>query len=247
MFRKTRIRKRLLVVGLGLAALAAPTTALAGGYSGQALKALNAKSQAENNRYGGHDGYSLRALQALDAKGEAMDQRYGGAQYGAPDGWTPYVEELTRESHGGLSSQAYSAVVAKGEAMNTRYGTQSTQINPSSPETRARLVAQGYEDGTLYRQSTSGVLDGRSPDTKDAALAAQQSNSSVVDGRSPDTRDFATIAHEPVVTITKSPGFQWGDFGIGTGVALAAVILLALSLRFLSNRQNRKPGSVATA
>jgi hypothetical protein len=49
------------------------------------------------------------------------------------------------------------------------------------------------------------------------------------------------------VTITGTPGFQWGDFGIGTGVALAAVILLALSLRFLSNRQDRKPESVATA
>ncbi len=34
---------------------------------------------------------------------------------------------------------------------------------------------------------------------------------------------------------------------LGTGVALAAVILLALSLRFLSNRQDRKPESVATA
>ncbi len=49
------------------------------------------------------------------------------------------------------------------------------------------------------------------------------------------------------MTIIKSPSFQWGDFGIGTGVALAAVILLALSLRFLSNRQDRKPESVATA
>jgi hypothetical protein len=114
--------------------------------------------------------------------------------YGMPDGWTPYVEQLTRESQG-----------------------------------------------------SSALIDGRSPDTKDAALVAQQSSGSIVDGRSPDTRDFATIAHEPVVTITKAQGFQWGDFGIGTGVALAAVILLALSLRFLSNRQDRKPGSVATA
>jgi hypothetical protein len=218
MFRKTRISKRLLVVGLGLAALAAPSAGLAGGYSGQGLKALNAKSQAENNRYGGHDGYSFQAWQAIVAKGEAMNQRYGGqdglsqqaynavvakgevmnqryssSRYGAPDGWTPYVEELTRESHG-LSPQAYNAIVAKGEAMNQRFGTSSN-----------------------------------------------------IDGRSPDTRDFATIAHEPVVTVTKTQGFQWGDFGIGTGAALAAVLLLALFLRLLSNRQGRKPGSVATA
>jgi hypothetical protein len=246
MFRKTWIRKRLLVVGLGLVALAAPTIALAGGYSGQALKALNAKSRAENNRYGGQDGYSFRAYQAIVARGEAMNQRYGGQD--------------------GLSQQAYNAVVARGEALNQRYGT-SLAFNPNSPETHARLVAQGYVDGTVSRPSSSTLVDGRSPDTKDAAALAQEEildgrsqniatleesiqlskSEQVVDGRSPDTRDFATLAHEPVVTITRTPGFQWGDFGIGTGVALAAVILLALSLRLLSNRQDRKPESVATA
>jgi hypothetical protein len=78
-------------------------------------------------------------------------------------------------------------------------------------------------------------------------LTRESQSGIVLDGRSPDTRDAAVLAHEPVVTITKSSGFQWDDFGIGTGVALAAVILLALSLRFLSKRQDRKPGSVATA
>ncbi len=218
MFRKTRIRKRILVVGLGLAALAAPTTALAGGYSGQGLKALIATSQAENNRYGGHDGYSFQALQAIDAKGQAMNQRYGGQD--------------------GLSAQAYNALVVKGEAMNQRYGASRY----GAPDGWTPYVEQ------LTRESQGGsLLDGRSPDTRDAALVARQQSSSIVDGRSPDTRDFAVVAHEPVVTITRTPGFQWDDFGIGTGVALAAVILLALSLRLLSNRQDRKPESVATA
>jgi hypothetical protein len=266
MSRKTRIRKRILVVGLGLAALAAPSAGLAGGYSGHALKALNAKSQAENNRYGGDDGYSFQAFQAIVAKGQAMNQRYGVSQYGAPDGWTPYVEQLTRQSQGGLSQQAYNAVVAKGVGMNQRYGSQSSAFNPNSPETRARLVAQGYEDGTLYRQNST-LIDGRSPDTKDASAAVQQEildgraqniatfeqglqlsrSEQVADGRSPDTRDSAALAHTPVVTITQTPSFQWGDFGIGTGVALAAVLLLAVSMRILTNRQGRKPGSVATA
>ena len=195
MFRKTRIRKRLFVVGLGLAAFAAPTTALAGGYSGQALKALNAKSQAENNRYGGDDGYSYQAFQAIVAKGQAMNQRYGGQD--------------------GLSQQAYKAVVAKGEALNQRFSS-----------------------------SRYGAPDGWTPYVKE--LTRQSQSSGIIDGRSPDTRDAALVAHEPVVAITKTPGFQWGDFGIGTGVALAAVLLLALSLRILSNR-NRKSGSVATA
>ncbi len=134
MTRKTRISKRLLVVGLGLAALAAPTTALAGGYSGQGLKALNATSQAKNNRYGGDDGYSFQAMQAIDAKGQAMNQRYGGQD--------------------GLSAQAYKAVVARGEAMNQRYSA-GAAFNPNSPETHARLVAQGYVDGTLSRPSST--------------------------------------------------------------------------------------------
>ena len=38
-----------------------------------------------------------------------------------------------------------------------------------------------------------------------------------------------------------------GDFGIGIGVALGAMLLLALGLRVLSNRQGRKPTPVVTA
>ena len=216
MSRKTRIRKRLLVVGLGLAALAAPSAGLAGGYSGQGLKALNAKSQAENNRYGGHDGYSFQASQAIVAKGQALNRRYGGQD--------------------GLSQQAYKAVVAKGEAMNQRFGT-SSSIDGRSPDTRDASSAVQQE-----------ILDGRAQNIATFEQGLQLSRSAqVADGRSPDTRDSATLAHEPVVTVTQSPGFQWGDFGIGTGVAIAAVLLLALFLRILSNRQGRKPGSVATA
>ena len=59
------------------------------------------------------------------------------------------------------------------------------------------------------------------------------------DGRSPDTRDFAALAHAPVVTVVESPGFQWGDFGIGGAAAIGAMLLLGLSVRFLTNRQDR--------
>jgi hypothetical protein len=160
MFRKTRIRKRSLVAGVVLVALAAPATAHAGGRLDPSSTETHARLVAQ--------GY-------IDAS-------------------------LSRQGNGG-------------------------RLDPSSPETQARLVAQGYIDPSLYRQNPSGLVDGRSPDTK----------------------DFSTLAHEPVVTVTKSQGFQWGDFGIGTGVAFAAVILLALAMRFLSGRRDRKPGSVATA
>jgi hypothetical protein len=159
MFRKTRIRKRSLVAGLVLVALAAPASALAGGL----------------------DPSSTETHARLVAQG--------------------YIDpSVSRQSNGG-------------------------KLDPSSPATHARLVAQGYIDPSLDRQNQPGLVDGRSPDTK----------------------DFSTLAHEPVVTVTKSQGFQWGDFGIGTGVASAALILLAGALWFFAGRRDRKPGSVATA
>jgi hypothetical protein len=113
-----------------------------------------------------------------------------------------------------------------------------------------------------------GSLDGRSPDTRDAALNAHSStygppdgwygyavsltsaaqSPRVLDGRSPDTRDFAALAHAPVVTVVRSPGFQWGDFGIGIAAALGAVLILFVSTRLLTGREARKQtGPVATA
>jgi hypothetical protein len=76
--------------------------------------------------------------------------------------------------------------------------------------------------------------------------AHQQSG--VADGRSPDTRDFAALAHSPVVTVFESPGFDWGDFGIGIGAAFGAVLIVLCSIKLLSGRPSRKQaGPVATA
>jgi hypothetical protein len=62
----------------------------------------------------------------------------------------------------------------------------------------------------------------------------------LVDGRSPDTVDFAVQAHSPVVTVTRDPGFQWGDFGIGLSAAILALALLGI-MRLFSNRGEHKP------
>ena len=110
------------------------------------------------------------------------------------------------------------------------------------------------------------TLDGRSPDTRDAALSARISTyrdgwygyavlmtkaaqaPQVADGRSPDTRDFAVQAHAPVVTVVQSPGFQWGDFGIGIAAALGAMLIVLASTKLLAGRQARKQtGPVAAA
>ena len=45
---------------------------------------------------------------------------------------------------------------------------------------------------------TPATIDGRSPDTQDAAQAAQQQSLAPVDGRSPDTIDVAIQVHDPV-------------------------------------------------
>src|SRR5581483_5731160 len=91
----------------------------------------------------------------------------------------------------------------------------------------------------------AGKADGRSPDTRDAAAAAHVSygspdgwypwavaqttlqNRRLVDGRSPDTLDAAFTAHEPVVTVVRASGFDWGDFGIGIAAALGLMLLVA--------------------
>jgi hypothetical protein len=120
----------------------------------------------------------------------------------------------------------------------------ATPRDGRSPDTRdAALTAQ---------QHLAAPADGRSPDTRDAALAAQQHSSNVllttpVDRRSPDTIDAALKTQVPV-TVIHARGFQWSDFGIGAAAAFSAMLILALSIRLLAARQNRKqPSPVATA
>jgi hypothetical protein len=114
-----------------------------------------------------------------------------------------------------------------------------------SPDSRdAALTAQ---------QQTAATADRRSPDTRDTSQATQSASvnavlTAPVDGRSPDTIDAASPAQAPVVTATRSPGFQWGDFGIGAAAALTAMLMLAFTIYLLAARHNRKqPNPVATA
>jgi hypothetical protein len=103
------------------------------------------------------------------------------------------------------------------------------------------------KDAALGAQPIA-LVDGRSPDTLDAARAAQANLLTPVDGRSPDTIDAAVQAQSPVVTVIQAPGFQWGDFGIGVAAAFGLMCLVAVSIRLLTAHKSRKqPGSVATA
>src|SRR5436305_1567995 len=72
-------------------------------------------------------------------------------------------------------------------------------LDGRSPDTR--------DAANAFQLQSSALLDGRSPDTIDAALTAQSERSTPVDGRSPDTIDFAAQARSPVPTVFSTPGF----------------------------------------
>ena len=116
----------------------------------------------------------------------------------------------------------------------------TTLIDGRSPDTRDAALAA--------QQQALTPVDGRSPDTIDAARAAQARLLAPPYGRSPDTIDAATRTQAPIVTVTNSPGFQWSDFGIGAAAAFGTMLLLGMSIRLLTARQSRKqPSPVATA
>ena len=111
-----------------------------------------------------------------------------------------------------------------------------------SPDTKDAAIAA--------HSALAAPADGRSPDTIDAALQAHSVNlvTTPLDGRSPDTIDAALLAHSPTVTIVKSGGFSWGDFGIGFGVAAGSLLLLAgLGIGLVAARQSGRTGPATTA
>ena len=245
MFRRIHYR-RWLVAGLGLAALVVPTTALAGngvldGRSPDTKDASQAAAQANVDpmvtKYLLRYGYSLSQINAMRAAPpvsvpkQAEPALLGGR---SPD---------TRDA-------ALSAAQANVDPMVTkyllRYGYTPSQI-AAMRNTPAPGTTELPWNGVKVSQETMTYLlwHGYTPSQITAMLAGAQTSTpkevpaTPVDGRSPDTVDSAVQAHAPVVTVTRDPGFQWGDFGIGGAAAIGAMILLGLSVRFLTNRQDR--------
>ncbi len=126
-----------------------------------------------------------------------------------------------------------------------------------SPDTRdAAAEASPFVDvrspDTRDAAAEANVLvDLRSPDARDAADGARPSV--LVDFRSPDARDasFRALPETRIVTIDRvSPeGFEWGDFAIGIGVALASMLLLAglAAGALVARHKRRQKTSPATA
>jgi hypothetical protein len=155
-----------------------------------------------------------------------------------------------------ITGLAASSALASGNTSFTREyatwlaGAKVHLPDGRSPDTRDAALRARFE--REYAAWVAGpkaqLVDGRSPDTRDAALQAQQASLIPLDGRSPDTLDAAFVAHEPVVTVVQSPGFQWGDFAIGIAAAAGLMLVLGLSIRLLAARHGRKqPGPVVAA
>ena len=94
-----------------------------------------------------------------------------------------------------------------------------------SPDTR---------DAALAAREAAVQLDLRSPDTRDAAdaIRAASASSRAGDLRSPDTRDRAAGRLAPAstditeITVHQPGGFDWSDAGLGAAGGAGLILLL---------------------
>jgi len=120
---------------------------------------------------------------------------------------------------------AQPALAFDGRSPDTREAAEQAKagsvVDLRSPDTR--------EAAEQEKPGSRAFVDLRSPDTREAA--DQRKPSALVDLRSPDTRDagIPTVVETRVAAseIVSSDRFDWGDFGIGVGVALGSMLLLA--------------------
>jgi hypothetical protein len=153
------------------------------------------------------------------------------------DGRSPDTRDAAQ-----LSSREYATWLA---------GPRVQVTDGRSPNTRD--AAEAAFARQLTNPQHRALNDGRAPDRRDAARAAfggqltNPQHRALNDGRAPDTIDAAVQAHSPVVTIVRTPGFAWSEFGIGAAAACGAMLLLG-SIRLRTARRSRKqPGPVAAA
>jgi hypothetical protein len=115
----------------------------------------------------------------------------------------------------------------------------------------ARTATLALAICALAVPTAAAQQDLRSPDARDAAMAAQAPQ----DLRSPDARDAADgrgSFNAPEVTVVKvlesspSGGLDWGDVGIGAGGLLGLILVgLGGTLVVMHRRQvRRKPATI---
>jgi hypothetical protein len=141
---------------------------------------------------------------------------------------------------------AQSAPAFDGRSPDTRDAAEQSQagsvVDLRSPD--AREAADQWNPG-----SGTAVVDARSPDARDAAH--QPNPGSLVDLRSPDARDAAIpITREARVAapdVVSSDRFNWGDFGLGLGVALGSMLLIAALMGGALAARKRRGDSIGPA
>jgi len=104
--------------------------------------------------------------------------------------------------------------------VNSHSSSSTVVLDGRSPDTRDAAYNTQFQ-----------VIDGRSPDTRDAAQNAQIAQLQVLDGRSPDTRDAAKTVQP--IELTSSSGFDWSDAGIGAASGAGLLLLLGGSMLLL--------------
>lgn len=135
------------------------------------------------------------------------------------------------------------AIVAVFVGPSSAFGTPTPRAVPDaferhvkSTDSTSTVVLDGRSPDTLDAAQTAQlqISDGRSPDTLDAAQNAQLQ---VLDGRSPDTRDAAQTIQP--IEIVASGSFSWSDAGIGAVTGAGMILLLAASLLLLTRMIRR--------
>jgi hypothetical protein len=217
-----------------------------------ALASLAGPAAAQAGDYGAPDGWYPYAVSITKASQNPI----------VLDGRSPDTRDASQAAQASSSySAAIKALFARSQGLNDLYGNAVTRLSSKefielyndggskmSPEALNALVVRGQAlNSAGYGSQNSagyGSPDGWYPYV--VSLTKANQSPAIIDGRSPDTVDFAVQAHSPLVSITGTPGFHWGDFGIGSAAALGAMLLLLLSMRSLATRQGRKQPPVAT-
>jgi hypothetical protein len=130
------------------------------------------------------------------------------AKYGPVDGWYGYVVSL-----GNSSANASSPVQRIIAQENSRRASRDV----------AQVAKYGPHDGWY-----SYVLS-----------LTKATGNAVLDGRSPDTIDAARLAHTQVVEIVSPGSFDWGDFGVGAGSGIGLIMLFGGGLVLAYQRRHR--------
>jgi hypothetical protein len=173
----------------------------------------------------GHDG---RSPDTHDAALAAQVTNYGPL-----DGWYGYAVSLTKSSRNavldGRSPDTHDAALAA-QVTNDGYrdgwygyAVSLTKSSRNAAALDAQVAKYGPLDGwygyavSLTKSSRNAVLDGRSPDTVDAAL----------------------LAHTQVIKVVSSSSFAWGDFGVGAGTGIGLILLCGGGLGLAYQRRHR--------